>query len=170
MDFNIHTNDGSMSALCILANVRKDMFREAALKELQAAKTTPALLRQCQKALNDTSARHAVGQYWVPGHAGVRGNEIADKLARDGSVQRFDGPEPFLGVSRENIRKEIKHWMENQHLVLWRVPCSTQRRARELISGPDLATRVFNRTQSRDVIGLLTGHNTLRRQLCNGAE
>jgi hypothetical protein len=32
-----------------------------------------------------------------PGHAGIRGNDIADKLARDGSVRRFVGPEPFLG-------------------------------------------------------------------------
>jgi len=29
-------------------------------------------------------------------------NEIADRLARDGSVQWFVGPEPFLGVSRQN--------------------------------------------------------------------
>ena len=59
--------------------------------------------------------------------------------------------------------------MENQHLVLWRGPCSAQRQSRELISGPDLATRArllsFNRTPSRIVIGLLTGHNTLRRHL-----
>ena len=44
-------------------------------------------------------------------------------------------------------------------------PACTQ----ELISGPDLATRArllfFNRTQTRAVIGLLTGHNTLRRHL-----
>jgi hypothetical protein len=49
------------------------------------------------------------------------------------------------------------------------VPVSTQRQARELISGPDLATGVrlfsFSRTHSRVVIGLLTGHNTLRRHL-----
>jgi len=76
-----------------------------------------------------------VGVYWVLGHAEMRGNEIADKLARDGSVQRFVGPEPFLGVSRQNIRRKIKGWMEKQHLVLWRGPCSTQRQARELISG-----------------------------------
>ena len=48
-------------------------------------------------------------------------------------------------------------------------PCSTQRQARELISGPNLATGAqllsFNRTQSRVVLGLLTGHNTLRRHL-----
>ena len=63
----------------------------------------------------------------------------------------------------------MKRWMKNQHLALWRGPCSKQRKARELISGPNLATGArllsFNRTQTRDVIGLLTGHNTLGRHL-----
>jgi hypothetical protein len=57
--------------------------------------------------------------------------------------------------------------MDNQHLVLWHGPCSTQRLAWELISGPKPATRAqsssFNRTQSRIVIGLPNGHNTFRR-------
>ena len=110
-----------------------------------------------------------MGLYWVPGHAGVRGNEITDKLARDCSVQRFVGPEHFLGVSRQNIRRKTKRWMENQRLVLCRGPCSTHRQAGELIYGPYLATRAwllsFIRTKSRVVIGLLTGHNTLRRHL-----
>jgi len=70
---------------------------QAVLKVLQAAKTTSPLVRQCQKVLNDISARHTVGLYWVSGHAGVRGNEIADKLTKDGSVQKLVGPEPFLG-------------------------------------------------------------------------
>ena len=77
--------------------------------------------------VNDISARHAVRLYWVSGHAEVRGNEIADRLARSGSGQRFIGPEPFLGVSRQNIRRKMKRWMKNQHLALWRGPCSTQR-------------------------------------------
>ena len=67
------------------------------------------------------------------------------------------------------IRRKMKSWMEKQHLVLWCGPCSTQRWAGELTSGPNLSTRVwllsFNRTQSRVVFGLLTGHNTLRRHL-----
>jgi hypothetical protein len=99
----------------------------------------------------------------------VRGNEIANKLTRDGSVEQFFGPEPFLGVSRKNIRGKMKRCMENQHLVLWRGPCSAQRQVRELIYSPDLGTKdrllSFNMTQSRVFIGLLTGHNTLRRHL-----
>jgi ribonuclease HI len=61
---------------------------QAALKAPKAVKTTSPLVRQCQQALNDISTRYAVGLYWVPGRAGVRGNEIADRLARGGSVQR----------------------------------------------------------------------------------
>ena len=45
---------------------------QAALKALQAAKTTSPLVQQCQQALNDISAQNAVGLYWVPGHARVR--------------------------------------------------------------------------------------------------
>jgi ribonuclease HI len=76
---------------------------QAALKALKAIRTTSLLVRQCQKALNDISARHAVGLFWAPGHAGVRDNEIADELARDGSVLRFVGPEPALAISRQDI-------------------------------------------------------------------
>jgi len=59
--------------------------------------------------LDDISARHAVGLYWVPGHTGVRGNEITDKLARGGSAQWFVGPEHFPGVSRQNIRRKLNY-------------------------------------------------------------
>ena len=96
---------------------------QVALKAIQAAKTTSPLVRQCQQMLNDVSARHAVG------HAGIRGNEIADRLARSGSGQRFIGPEPYLGVSRQNIRRKLKRWMKKQHLALWQSPCNTQRQA-----------------------------------------
>ena len=110
-----------------------------------------------------------MGLFWVPVHVGVRGNKIADEIARGGLAQRFVGHESVLGVSRQNIRRKMKRWIKNKHLALWRGPCSTQRQARELISDPDLAMGArllsFNRTQTRVVTGLLTGHNTLRRYL-----
>jgi hypothetical protein len=57
----------------------------------------------------------------------------------------------------------------NQYLAVWRGLCSTLRQAIKLISCPSPATKTrllsFNRTQSRVITGLLTGHNTLRRHL-----
>jgi hypothetical protein len=57
----------------------------------------------------------------------------------------------------------------NQNWARWRGLGDTHRQARELISGPSLVVKAkflsFNRTQSRAVTGLLTGHNTLRRHL-----
>jgi hypothetical protein len=55
--------------------------------------------------------------------------------------------------------------------MLWHYPGSwyTQRQAQELISGPCLGAKArflsFDRTQSRAVTDLLTGHNTLRIHL-----
>jgi len=110
-----------------------------------------------------------MGLCWVPGHAGVQGNEIADGLARSGSALRFLGPEPVLGASRPVIRTKFNQWLINQHWASWRDLGHTQRQARELISGPCLGFKAkflsFNMTQSRVVTGLLTGHNTLRRHL-----
>jgi hypothetical protein len=109
------------------------------------------------------------GLYWVPGYAGVRGNEIADEFARGGSVLEFVRPEPALAISRQDIRRRITRWLVNQRWVRWRSLGDTQKQARELISGPCLGAKArflsFNSTQSRAVTGLLTGHNTLRRHL-----
>ena len=121
------------------------------------------------KGVNDISAWHAVGLFRVPGHAGVRGNEIANELARDGSVLRFVGPELALRVSRQDTQRRIRHWLDNQHWAWWQGLDDTQRQARELISGRCLGVKArllsFNRIQSWVVTGLLTGHNTLRRHL-----
>jgi hypothetical protein len=70
---------------------------QSVLNALQATRTTFALVQPCQKASNNIFTRHAVGLYCVPGYAGVRENEIFDMLARDGSVQKFVGPEPAFG-------------------------------------------------------------------------
>jgi hypothetical protein len=99
----------------------------------------------------------------------VRGNEIADGLARDGEGRSFLGPEPVLGVSRRDIQNRHSRWLYSQHCSSWRAPSNNLRQARELISGPSLGNRAkflsFNRTQSRVVTGFLTGNNTLRMYL-----
>jgi hypothetical protein len=114
---------------------------QEALKALQAVRITSPLVYQCQRALDDISTRHAVGLYWVPGHAGVRGNEIADELTWDGLAMGFLGPYPALGVMRRDIQKTLSCWMVNQHWASWQGLAATQRQARELISGPSQVPR-----------------------------
>jgi len=74
-----------------------------------------------------------------------------------------------LRVSRQNTKRNMKRWVDNQHLLTWFGPSSSQRQARKLFLGPSPTTKTrflsYNRTQSRVVIGLLTGHNTLGRHL-----
>jgi hypothetical protein len=142
---------------------------QADLKALKAIRTTSPLVQQCQMALNYICTWYAVGLYWVPGHAGIRGKEMPDELARGGSGLGFLGPEPVLGVTRRDIQNKLNCWLVNQQWARWRSIPDTQRQVRELISGPSVGAKIkvmfFNRTQSRAVIGLLAGHNTLRRHL-----
>ena len=66
-------------------------------------------------------------------------------------------------------RKRLNPWLINQHWARWWGLGGTKRQAGELLSGPrrDAKAKLmsFNRTQSRTVMGLLNGHNTLRRHL-----
>ena len=81
---------------------------------------------------------------------------------RDCSIVKCVGLEPGFGVSRQDIRSSIRSWLVNQHWI-WRQGLGeTQRHAWELISRCCLGAKArflsFNRTQSRAVTGLLTGH------------
>ena len=66
---------------------------------------------------------------------------MAGKLARDDAVQKCVGPEPSLVVSGQNMRRKTKRWMDNQQLAMWHGLSSTQRLARELVSGPNRLLR-----------------------------
>jgi hypothetical protein len=160
------------SALCswhrgswITGETRICSDSQVALKALRAVRMSP-LVHKCQEALNDISTWHAVGLHWIPGHTGVRGNETADMLMRNGSVSGYVGPESALGVSQQDLRSTINHWLGNQHQRRWWNLGDSQRQARELISGPSRGARIrLTRAQCRVVTGLLTEHNTLCRHL-----
>jgi len=73
-------------------------------------------------------------------------------------TQKFTGPEPSLGDSRQNINNRIKRWVDNRHLAMWCCPCSTQTQARKLISGPSPPTRAQLLSSNKT-------HNSFRRHI-----
>jgi hypothetical protein len=48
---------------------------------------------------------------WVPDHTGVEGNEIANKLANEGSDNYFIGPEPFFGYNNTKCKQILDEWI-----------------------------------------------------------
>lgn len=74
-------------------------FVDRFLRDDAIRKASPSV-QQRQKALNDIFTLHSVG---------LR------------AVHQFVGPEPTLGISRQNVRQRMKRWMGNQqHMVMWR--------------------------------------------------
>jgi hypothetical protein len=86
-----------------------------------------------------------------------------------GRVQESVGPEEALGVSRKNMRRNIKRWKDNQHIAMWQGLIGTQTQARKFISGPspNANSRLLSiwRKVVWSVSSFVTVHNALRRQL-----
>ena len=65
---------------------------------------------ECIEALNDLTNQNSVSLTWVSAHAGIHGNEQADKLAKQASNELYIGPEPALPVSYIAVKSAIKDW------------------------------------------------------------
>ena len=71
---------------------------QAAIKALIKCTVTSITVLNCIRNLNQLGKQNHVSIAWIPGHAGVHGNEVADYLAKSGSKSKVYGPEPFVTV------------------------------------------------------------------------
>ena len=70
----------------------------APIKALIKSTVTSITVLNCFRNLNQLGKQNHVSIAWIPGHAGVHGNEVGDYVAKSGSKSKIHGPEPFIAV------------------------------------------------------------------------
>lgn len=142
---------------------------QAGLKAIQRYKICSQQERECMIALNELGRRNNVRVSWVPGHAGIEGNEEVDQIAKKAAKTKMIGPEPGLPVSNECLKSKVNQYVYKQHEKRWK---SVQglRQSKLAIKGPhrggDLKKAMaLNRKELRWLVGMKTGHCRLNRHL-----
>lgn len=140
---------------------------QAALRALNAPTFTSRLVWDCRCVLEELAKDNEVSLIWVPGHSGIRGNEIADQLAKAASATELVGPGPAIGLPCSLGRGAIGGWLRHQHLEYWKDETNAKcRQARALMGETPLeglasGIRALSRRKARLAVQLLTGHGVL---------
>ena len=83
---------------------------QAAIKALIKCTVTSITVLNCIRNVNKLGKKKHVSFAWIPGHAGVHGNEMADYVAKSGSKSKTHGPEPFITVLYASCVSTVKDW------------------------------------------------------------
>ena len=139
---------------------------QAAIKSLIKCTVTSIAVLNCIRNLNQLGKQNHVSIAWIPGHAGVHGNEVADYLAKSGSISKMNGPEPFVTVPYASCVRTVKDWSSYRWKSVWnkRKDCLRMKESVGWTSSR-LTIPLLNlkRPQLNSVVQVLTGHCNLQR-------
>ena len=116
--------------------------------------------------LNQSGKQNHISFAWIPGHAGVHGNEVADYVAKSGSKSKMHGPEPVIVVPYASCVSTVKDWSTDRWKSMWnkRKDCL---KMKEFVgwtsSRQTLRLLNLRRPHINRVVQVLTGHCNLQR-------
>ena len=73
----------------------------------------------CIRNLSQSGKQNHGSIAWIPGHAGVYGNEVADYVAKSGSKSKIRGLEPFITVPYAGYINTVKDWSTDRWKSMW---------------------------------------------------
>jgi len=127
---------------------------------------TESVVWDCMRVLNRLGKSHELILMWVPGHQGIPGSEIEDRLAGLGT--HMDPDTLIVGVPFATGKNISRGWLEKEHSNSWK-QISGCKWSKQLMESPQhnrmSELLVMNRSRLRLGIGLLTGHVALRSHL-----
>ena len=92
---------------------------QAAIKAFIKCTVTSITVFNCIRNLNQLGKQYHVSIAWIPGHAGVHGYEVADYVAKSGSISKMHGPEPFVTVPYASSLSTVKDWSTDRWKPMW---------------------------------------------------
>ncbi|KAJ8976638.1 hypothetical protein NQ317_011146 [Molorchus minor] len=94
--------------------------------------------------------------------------DALEELARHKETWIRGTPEPYLGITRQQVTAALNDWAYSTLKEHWRLSRGC-RQARDFVTGPDPARPIWILGRSREtlnqLVGILTGHCKLRRHL-----
>ena len=136
----------------------------SAIEALKAYTTTSRLVYHCYRTLNRLADSRPLTIFWLPGHTGIKGNEIADRLARQARREVLNGPEPATGICDTVINAEIDRWVVKKHSEAWNnAPgCRTTKTSIKDSEMEEWAEQILalSRKGAKTVMGIIPCENT----------
>lgn len=137
---------------------------QASIMALENPTTTSALVKGVKETLDELGVRNKIFITCIPGHSGYKGNERADKLAKQGAESNV--PHNWeVGMPYQEGCGIIDKTMEKEKWTTWE-KSQGYRWSKELLGNHigKWAKEITNmeKQQARTVLGLFTGHSELR--------
>jgi ribonuclease HI len=100
---------------------RVNIFSDSlsAIQAIKAPYTNSKAVVNCWKALKLIDEVGSWSLSWVKSHNGILGNEEADKLAKQGTQLKIQGPQPSRPIPVSLIRKEISSHIQRKWREYW---------------------------------------------------
>nr|XP_026695280.1 uncharacterized protein LOC113475382 [Ciona intestinalis] len=141
---------------------------QAGIKALSNLRINSLLVRDTWHALQQLATGNHVRLHWIPGHSDHLGNELADKLARDGSSNIFYGPEPGLPIPTSRCKSDLALWVLAKHQEEWTKHdgCRQTKEYRRNISRcfSEQLLKLLRQTL-RSILQVITGHGMFASHL-----